>query len=122
MQRQPHPRDAELVADDAANLLGESFDELVFAALDEIDQPLGDALVAERIVDLVARRGFRDVGRHLDIEADGLADLAFPVVDADDGFDLQLVNENDIHRAVFRFVGAGGNLSRWAAQKKSPNG
>src|SRR6218665_2294129 len=51
----------------------------------------------QRLRDVVAGRGHAVVEGHLDVQRHGLADLALPVVDADDRVDAQVFDENCVH-------------------------
>ena len=89
--------DIEFVEDDRRAVFGEGFDELAFGGFDVGDQPFGYSLVVEGVFDVIRRCRARVVKAHLDIECDDLADAAFPVIDANDGFDAQVFDENNIH-------------------------
>ena len=82
---------------DTGDPLRERLDELKLRVRDELLNALGDCLVVQRVVDAVRGRCIADIGRHVQIDHDGLADLALPVPDPDDGVDLQVVKKNDVH-------------------------
>src|SRR6185437_12525638 len=96
-QFQAYPWHAELVVDDRGATLGQRFHQFETGRFDESDQALGHRLVVYGVLDLVAGGGFAVVESHFNVEHDFLAHVAFPVVDADDGFDFQRFDENDIH-------------------------
>jgi hypothetical protein len=58
---------------------------------------LGDFLVVDGVFDGVGGRGAANVGRHFQVDDDGLLDAPFPFPDADDAFDAQGAEENLIH-------------------------
>ncbi len=76
-------------------------------ASDERDQALRNGLVVERVVDRIACGRPRVVEAHLDVERDRLARAAFPVVDADDGVDAQVFDEDVVHGVGIRDSGFG---------------
>ena len=100
VQRQTHPGNFELLANDAHALFCERFDQLEFTLADELDQALGDSLVIERVIDMVGRGGPGDIGRHLDIEHHNLAYLALPLVDTNNCIDSQVSQEYNIHHKI----------------------
>src|SRR4029079_6323844 len=77
--------------------LGQRFHKFKMGAFHKPDKALAYRLVVERILDAVACRGLSIVERHFQIQRHDLLDLALPVIDADDGFDAQVLNEHDIH-------------------------
>ena len=95
-----HPGDAEFIAHDPGNALGQRFHELKAGVADELLHALGDRLVIERVLDAVACRRFTNIGRHLQIDRYGLANPALPFPDADDGVDPKVMQENDVHSVL----------------------
>jgi len=101
VQRQTHPGNLELFANDAHALLREGFNQLEFTLADKLNQALGNLLVVERVIDIVSRGGPGDIGSHLDIEHDNLANLALPLVDTNNCIDSQVSQEYNIHHKIF---------------------
>ena len=64
------------------------------AAVDRLLSASGDAIRA--VAGEFGGRA-RDVGGHFKVEANGLPDRPFPVVDTDHGVDAQIAYKNDIH-------------------------
>src|SRR6056297_3477818 len=87
----------ELGADDRGDAFREGLDQLEAGALDELDEPLRDRFVVQRVLDAVGGGRPPDVRRDLEIDADGLADAALPLVDPDDGLDAQVVEKYRVH-------------------------
>ncbi len=104
VERQADPGDIEILADHAADLFGKGFHELELAGFDELDQPFCNGLVIEGVVDVVRRCSPGDIGSHLDIEYDRLPDLAFPLINSDDGIDPELFQEYNVHLYIMRYV------------------
>ncbi len=63
------------------------------------DDALGYRLVIERPIDIVGGGGGPDIGRHLQVETHGLANLSLPIEYTDDGIDIQIADINGIHQA-----------------------
>ncbi len=101
VQRQTYPGNIELLANDAHALFCERFDQLEFALADKLNQAFGNSLVIERVIDMVSRSSPGDIGRHLDIEHDNLANLALPLVDTDNCIDSQVSQEYNIHHIIY---------------------
>ena len=74
------------------------FHEVVLARLDESDGPLADGLVVEGVGDRIGLGRTGAVAGHLQVDDHGLAYLALPIVDADDGVYPQAGNENLVSR------------------------
>ena len=97
VEGQAHPGDLELLQHQGADALGQGLDQLELALADEGDEALGHGLVVEGVVDVIGGRRLADVGGHFQVQAYRLAGAAFPVVDADDGVDAQVAQEDDVH-------------------------
>src|SRR5690606_4357597 len=93
----PDPGNPEFVQDNLGDPLDQGFDQLKAAVLHVSDQPLGDFLVVDGILDPVGGGCPPDIGAHFDIQADDLADLALPVVYTDNGIDLKVFDKNLVH-------------------------
>ena len=98
-----HPAHAELRDDELRDALGQRLDELELRLAYEGEQALGDLLVVDRVVDPIAARGFADVGRHFEIDDDGLFDATFPFPNADDALDGRAL------RKILSIVGSEGD-------------
>src|SRR6056297_6032 len=97
VERHLDAADVELCDHDAGDAFSQGLDQLEAGALDELDQPLRHRLVVERVLDAVGGRRAPDVGGDLEVDADGLADAPFPVVNADHRLDPQVVEKNRVH-------------------------
>lgn len=124
VQRQTHPGNIELLANDAYTLFCERFDQLKFALADKLNQAFGYSLVIERVVNMVSRGSPGDIGRHLDIEHDNLANLALPLVDTNNCIDSQVSQEYNVHHKFFielYFAGLNGDTTQSCRQRKLDN-
>ena len=93
----PDPRDVEFARHDLGDTLRQRLDELEARLADILLQALGNELVVEGVVDMVCRRSPGDIGSHLDIQYNRLPDLAFPLINSDDGIDPELFQEYNVH-------------------------
>ena len=87
--------------------LGKRLDEKEARLAHELLHAFGYRLVIEGIRDVVARRGARDIGAHLQVDDHRLPDPALPVVDADDSFYAQRFDEDDVQSSISRSSYAG---------------
>jgi len=69
-------------------MFGKRLHQLKLGALHQRDHALGNPLVVQGVFDRVRERRLADVRSDLDVDEDGLTDLALPVVDADDRLGL----------------------------------
>ncbi len=78
---------------------GRGLDEPELARADHRGDGLGHRGVVEGVVQLVSRGGCAHVGGHVDVEDEGLLDVPFPGVHADDRRDGQPPERNRVHLA-----------------------
>src|SRR5690606_21113431 len=82
----------------------------------------GHGRVVEGVVGMVGGRRLADIGGHFQVQAHGLAGTALPVVDADDGVDAQVAQEDDVHdHSLFRCRATIANSSCRDARAAGPN-
>ena len=63
----------------------------------EADHTFGHSLVVERVLNGVAGGGALNIHRHVEVNGQGLGGAPFPLPDADDAIDLEIVQVNDVH-------------------------
>src|SRR5690606_26795742 len=100
VQAHLHPAHAELGDDDLGDAFGQRLDEVKIGGADESDDALCDLLVVEGIFDAIRARRFADVGRHLEIDDDGLLDSPLPLPDADDALERVCAEVDFVHARV----------------------
>ncbi len=94
------PGRLELAEDDVGNVFGEAFEQQEVLLPERFLDAIDDRTVVDRVVDVVGTRGAAARIADLEIDLDRLRDAALPLVDADQGFHPEVLDEDDVHGAV----------------------
>jgi hypothetical protein len=95
-ERDAHPRDPELIQDQARHAVGERLHEVALRVTDVGEHALHDFAVIERVGDVIARRGVSCVRRELQVHHHGLLDAPLPLDEADDALGGESVHEDAV--------------------------
>src|SRR6478752_1680019 len=95
-----HPRGAEFADDDAADVLGQGFEELELPARELGHDALDHLAVVDGVVDVVRPADVGAGDADLDFHLERLGALLFPLVDAHPRVDPELADEYRIHGSL----------------------
>lgn len=93
----PGPGRAEFHQDNLRNMLGQGFQQGKVLLRERFVYAPDDKGVVQRIFDFVRPAGAAVGKRYFQIELDDLFHVAFPRVYADQGFDLEFVQKDNVH-------------------------
>ena len=71
---------------------------------DESLYTLRDGFVIQCVLDAIAGGRLANVGGHFQVNRDGLANLALPLPDPDNGLNLHVLQKNRIHKSSVLFA------------------
>src|SRR5690606_27281293 len=91
------PGNRELIPQQLRQALGEGLHQLEARLGGECLNALRHRRIVERMRQVVLRRRRADVPAHHQVQPQALANLAFPVVDTDDGIHFQAFDEHVVH-------------------------
>lgn len=91
------PRGLEVVEQDLGDAFGQRFEQVEMAGGKFGLDAAHDVGVVERILDVVGCAGAAVGQGDVEVDLQGLRHLLFPFVDADEGFDLEFAQKDDVH-------------------------
>ncbi len=94
-----YPRCFEVLDDDLRDVFGQGFEQVEVVAGERALDVAHDVGVVERVVDVVSFTGAAVWQRDFQVYLQGLRYALFPFVDADEGFDFEFAQKDDVHRS-----------------------
>ena len=105
------PRRAEILEDDLRDVFGQSFQQRKMPFAQHVLDVLRDFRIIQRILDVVGLAGAAVGQGDVEVELQGLRGALFPFVDADQGFDFEFAQKDDVHE--FRWLSFCWLVAKW---------